>query len=78
MYACSGVTCHLHFWQNDQSLFLRATAVTWGWNDTEEESAHKVNSGEKNSHAAPAGIQTHNLSNTSLVLLPTAVLALRK
>ena len=26
-----GVTCHLHFWQNDQGI-LRATVVTWGWN----------------------------------------------
>ena len=31
MYACLGVTCRLHFWQNDRSL-LRATAVTRGWN----------------------------------------------
>ena len=31
MYACLGVNCHLHFWQNDRSL-LRATAVTRGWN----------------------------------------------
>ena len=31
MYACLAVTCHLHFWQNDQGL-LRATAVTQGWN----------------------------------------------
>ena len=28
---CSGVTCLLHFWQNDQGL-LCATAATWGWN----------------------------------------------
>ena len=28
---CFGVTCHLHFWQNDRGL-LRATAVTRGWN----------------------------------------------
>ena len=27
VYACLGVTCHLHFWQNDQGL-LRATVVT--------------------------------------------------
>ena len=26
MYACLAVTCHLHFWQNDQGL-LHATAV---------------------------------------------------
>ena len=31
MYACLGITCHLHFWQNDRSL-LRASAVTRGWN----------------------------------------------
>ena len=29
--ACLDVTCHLHFWQNDQGL-LCATAVTRGWN----------------------------------------------
>ena len=31
VYACLGVNCHLHFWQNDWGL-LCATAVTWGWN----------------------------------------------
>ena len=31
VHACLAVTCHLHFWQNDQGL-LRATAVTRGWN----------------------------------------------
>ena len=31
VYACLAVTCHLHFWQNDQDL-LHATAVTQGWN----------------------------------------------
>ena len=30
VHACLGVTCNLHFWQNDRYL-LRATAVTWGW-----------------------------------------------
>ena len=39
VYACLGVSCHLHFWQNDQGL-LRATAVTWGVERTP--SAHKV------------------------------------
>ena len=34
VYACLAVTCHLHFWQNDRD-FLRATAVTRGWTDTE-------------------------------------------
>ena len=31
VYACLGVTCHLHFWQNDWGL-LRATGVTLGGN----------------------------------------------
>ena len=39
-----GVTCHLHFLQNDQGL-LHATAVTWGWN-RHQIRAHKVDSGE--------------------------------
>ena len=40
---------------------------------TEEESAHKVNSGEENSPAAPAGIRTRSyLSMTSPSPLPPA------
>ena len=35
-----------------------------GGKDTEEESAHKVDSGEESSPAAPAGIRTRNLSIT--------------
>ena len=31
VYACLGVTCHLHFWQDDRGL-LRATALTRDWN----------------------------------------------
>ena len=70
VYECLGVTCHLHFWQNDRGL-LHATAVTRGWvewggggggTDTEFKSAHKVNSGEENSAAVPGGIRTCNLS----------------
>ena len=34
VYASSGVTCHLHFGQNDRGL-LRATAVTRGWNKSQ-------------------------------------------
>ena len=34
------VTCHLHFWQNDQDL-LRATAVTQGWNGYQSKSQHR-------------------------------------
>ena len=40
MYACLAVTCHLHFWQNDRD-FLRATAVTRGWNGYRNKSQHR-------------------------------------
>ena len=50
--------------------------------DTGEESAHKVNSGEENSPAAPAGIRTGNLSITSPALyhqdIPAITLFLRR
>ena len=35
MYVCFGVTCHLHFGQNNWGL-LHATAVTRGWNGQQE------------------------------------------
>ena len=66
VYVCLAVTCHLYVWQNDRNL-SRATAVTQGGMDTEE-SAQKVDPGEVNSPATPAGIQTHDLSITSLAL----------
>ena len=40
VYACLTVTCHLHFWQNDRD-FLRATAVTRGWNGYRNKSQHR-------------------------------------
>ena len=46
VYACLGVTCHLHFWQNGRGL-LCATAVTQGETDTEWESAQKINTEKK-------------------------------
>ena len=46
--------------------------------DTELESADKVDSGEENSPAAPAGIRIRNLSITSPALLPTSYLGLGK
>ena len=68
VYACLAVTCHLHFWQNDRD-FLRATVVTRGWNGyRNKESAQKVDPGEENSPAVPAGIRTRDLSITSPVL----------
>ena len=72
VYACLDVTCHLHYWQNDQGL-LSATAETQGWNRHQtRESAHKVNSGKEHSPTARGGIQTCNLPITSPVLLPTS------
>ena len=63
----SGVTCYLHFWQNDWGL-SRATAVTRGWNRYRiRVSTKKVDSGEENSPAAPAGIRTFILWITSPV-----------
>ena len=67
-YVCLAVTCHLHFWQNDRDI-LSATAVTWGGTDTEiRVSTEKVDPGEENSPAAPAGIRTSDLSVTSPAL----------
>ena len=40
VYVCLAVTCHLHFWQNDQDL-LRATVVTRGWNGYGNKSQHR-------------------------------------
>ena len=54
MNTCVGVIRHLHVWQNDRGL-LRATAVTRRWNGNRI-GAHKVNTGEENSPAAPDGI----------------------
>ena len=45
--------------------FTYHCGYTGSGTDSEEESAHKVNSGEENSLAAPAGIRTRNLSITS-------------
>ena len=40
MHVCLAVTCHLHFWQNDQDL-LHSTAVSWGWNSYWNEIQHR-------------------------------------
>ena len=45
VYACSAVTRHLHFWQNDQGL-LHVT-VTWGWNGYQNKSQHRKSTLEK-------------------------------
>ena len=50
MAACLAVTCHLHFWQNDQYL-LHATAVTRGWNGYRNKSQHRKVSLEISRHS---------------------------
>ena len=72
MYACFDVSSYLHFWQNDRGL-IRATAVTRGWNGHQLRVSKKVNAGEVNSPAAPAGTRTRNLSVTSPALYQQAV-----
>ena len=66
LHVCLGVTCHLHFWQNDLDL-LCATVVTQGGTDNEIR-AQKVDPGEENSPTAPTGTLTQALLITSLML----------
>ena len=63
VYACAAVTCHLHFWQNDQDI-LCTTAVRH--NGYQNESAQKVDPGEENSPAAPECRAEQVDSNTGL------------
>ena len=73
MYACLGVSCHLHFWQNDRGL-LRATAVILECNGHRiRVCTHTLNPGEENSPATPARVQTRNLSITSPALYQHAI-----
>ena len=67
VHACLVVTCHLYFWQNDRDL-LRAIAIARRWNGYRNESAQKVDSGEENSTAAPAGTRTRDFSIMSPAL----------
>ena len=55
-------------WQGSFTCHCGNTGMEW----TTNKSAHDVHSGEENSPAAPAGIQTHNLSITSQALLQTS------
>ena len=76
VYVCLGVTCNLHFWQNDRGL-LHAPVVTWGWNGHLIRVSTQINSGEKNSPTAPVKIRTHNLLITSPALYQQAILTPR-
>ena len=40
VHACLAVTCHLHFWHNDQDL-LRVTVVTWEWDRYQNKNQHR-------------------------------------
>ena len=71
VYACWGLTCHLLFWQNDWGL-LHATAVKRSWSGHQIRVSAQVSSGEENSPAALAKIQTRNLLITRPVLLPAS------
>ena len=52
VHVCLAVTCHLHFWQNDQVL-LHATAVTRGWNGYRNKSQHRKLTREKKTLPPP-------------------------
>ena len=52
LYAGLAVTCHLHFWQNDQDL-LRATAVTRGWNGYRNKSQQNLHCSCRDSNTQP-------------------------
>ena len=41
VHVCLAVTCHLHFWQNDQDFLQYATVVTWGRKGYENKSWHR-------------------------------------
>ena len=68
VYACLAVTCHLHFWQNDRDFFTCYCGNTGVERIPKLESAQKVDPGEENSPAVPAGIRTRDLSITSPAL----------
>ena len=70
MYACLGVNrqCHLLFWQNDRGL-LRASAVTGGETDTDQESAQKVNFLRRKISRLSKGMQrNHHFMSRNLFL----------
>ena len=53
MHVCLAVTCHLHFWQNDQGP-LHATAVAQGGNGYKISDSTESYSEEENSPTTPA------------------------
>ena len=58
MHICLAVlTCRLHFWQNHRDLVRATGGNTGAERISKYESAQKVDPGEENSPAAPAGTQ---------------------
>ena len=73
VYACLGVTCHLHFWQTDRGLFT-CHCGNMGVDRTPINSQHRNLTPEKKIlPTAPAGIGTRNLSITSPALSRQAI-----
>ena len=68
VYACLAATCHLHFRRIDRDLFTCYCGNTGVERIPKYESAQKVDPGEENSPAAPAGTRTRDLSITSPAL----------
>ena len=67
VHVCLAVTCHRHFWQNDES-FMCYCGNTGVECILKYESAQTVDLGKENSSVAHAGLQTCNLSITSPAL----------
>ena len=70
MYVCLGVTCHLHFWQNDRGR-LHATAVTWGWNGHNKRQHTKLTLEKKILPLLLLGFELANFQSR-VVLKPTS------
>ena len=75
VYAYLAVTCHLHFWQNDQDL-LQTTPVTRGWNGYQNKSEKKFDRGVENSPTAPGGTWTPGPFNPKSHTLTTELFPL--
>ena len=67
VYAYVAVTCHLHFWQNDWGVFLRATTVTLWWNEHQNKSQYILNM----AHTLPTQHGTLNMTRSVIMSCQT-------
>ena len=67
MHECLTLTCHLHFWQNDQDLLLSAVS-TQGWNRYQHKSAQEVDPRGKHSWRKWQQLQLHEAESRHSVL----------